>query len=98
MGSDSETLGGVEKNILNSGDDLAGMTTSMLGRINFKAGIFIFLMGILIFSDVFIQQVLTKFNGASHDGQASTGGTVIQLIVLVLGYLIVDLLVQGSCL
>ena len=98
MGKDSETLDGGKRNTLDSGDDMAGMTVSMFGRINFKQAIFIFLMGILIFSNIFIENVLSKFDGAESSGEATTKGTVLQLIVLVLGYLIVDLLIQGSCL
>lgn len=78
------------------GDDLGNMTMDFFNRINFKVSIFLFLFGIFIFSDMFIESVLTKLNGVTDANETNTKGTVIQLLCLVLFYIFVDLLVQGD--
>ena len=80
-----------------SGDDFPSMTADLFKNTNFKTAVFLFLFGVLIFSDVFIANVLDKYNGAVESGVATTKGTIVQLLVLVVGYLIIDLLVQGGC-
>jgi len=94
--TDSETLDSPKEKISNQ-DHFPGMAASMFSNLNIKNAIFLFLMGILIFSDVFIENVLKSFDGAVFENESTTKGTMIQLLVLVLGYLIVDLLVQGRC-
>jgi len=97
--SDTETLDDCSKKTkVSDRDDFSGMTATVLTKVNFKVAIFIFLLGILVFSDVYIENALSKFKGASHDGQATTKGTMLQLMTLVIGYIIIDLLVQGGCL
>lgn len=80
----------------NDRDDLGNMTTDFFGKINFKIAIFLFIFGIFIFSDMFIEHVLSKIKDASSGGEGTTKGTLIQLLILVLFYLIVDLLVQAE--
>ncbi len=94
--TDTDTLSEPKKK-KGTGDDFPSMTADLFSNINFKAAIFLFMIGILIFSDVFIENILSSFSGASASGEATTKGTVIQLFVLVLGYLIIDLLIQGGC-
>ena len=80
----------------NNRDDLGNMFTDFCGRVNFRIAIFLFVFGIFIFSDLFIDNVLCKVNGATSADSATTKGTMIQLLILVIFYLIVDLLVQGE--
>ena len=95
--SDTDTLEG-PKNKKSSGDDFPSMTASMFSKINIKVAILLFMFGILIFSDVFIENALSYFDGASQAGEATTKGTMIQLLALTIGYIIIDLMVQGECL
>ena len=69
-------------------------------NINFKMAIFLFIIGMCIFSDLFINGVLSKFDGAiSASGEcASTKGTIIQLTIFILLYLVLDLLMKGKLL
>ena len=96
--SDSETLDdSPKKSRKSNGDDFPSMSAELFTKINFKNAIFLFLTAILVFSDIFIDNVLSKIPGASHDSQATTKGTMLQITVLVLMYLIIDLLNQGGC-
>ena len=96
---DTETLNINKKQTGNkyNTDDVSGDFPSigidLLKKTNFKIAIFLFLIGIFIFSDIFIENFLPKNN---VDGYcADSKGTMIQLLVFVLLYLVIDLLVQG---
>ena len=75
-------------------DDLGGMFTDFVGRINFKVAIFLMIFGIFIFSDLFIENILAGIKGTTSADTTTTKGTVIQLLIIVLFYLVVDMLVQ----
>lgn len=82
---------------ISRGDDFPSMFVKLLTAVNFKIAIFIFIIGMIVFSDVFVLNVLTSFNDATTNLQMpSTYGTMIQLSFLVLGYIAIDLLVQGK--
>lgn len=99
MSSDSETLiesKNVEKHNEEVHGDFPSIGVELIKKINFKIAIFLFLIGIFIFSDVFIENFLPK---NVVDGYcADSKGTVIQLLIFVLLYIIIDLLVQGNIL
>lgn len=95
--SDSEELVDVEPPAVrqkqNSGD-FPSMSMELIKRINFKVAFFILILGLYLFSDVFVEQLLpVDYHSA---GCANTKGTTVQLIILVLSYIIIDLLVQGG--
>jgi hypothetical protein len=76
--------------------DFVVLTGNVVNSINFKMAIFLFFIGMLIFSDVFIDSILNQFDGAVHGECATTKGTMIQLIAFILCYIILDLLIQGE--
>ena len=78
------------------GDDFPSMATDMIKGINWKIAFFIFILGIFIFSDVFIEMCLVNFTDTIDGDCPTTKGTIIQLLFLVLGYIILDLSVQGE--
>lgn len=96
--ADTETLTNNKKkgNKYNNDEvsgDFPSIGIELLKKTNFKIAIFLFLIGLFIFSDVFIDNFLPKNN---VDGYcADSKGTMIQLLVFVLLYLVIDLLVQG---
>ena len=97
--ADSETLTEQTHPTQQSGcvqDDFPGIGIELMKRVNFKTAVFLFFIGLFIFSDIFIENFLPKnmVDGYCTDSR----GTVIQLIVLVLMYIIIDLLVQGNIL
>lgn len=65
---------------------------NLVSNINFKVAFFLFFIGMILFSDIFIDGVLRKIDGAVIDESTSTKGTLIQLTLLVILYLVVDLL------
>jgi hypothetical protein len=82
---------------LKDGDDFPSMTVKLFTRMNIKIAIFIFILGLFIFSDVFVRTVLASFDGAVNQMEGpTTRGTIVQLIFLVVGYIIIDLLAQGK--
>jgi hypothetical protein len=100
MPSDTETLDSVEdkddtKPILSQQhEDFPSIGVELIKKINFKIAIFLFFIGLFIFSDVFIENFLPK---NTIDGYcADSKGTMIQLLILVFLYLVVDLLAQGG--
>jgi len=105
MSSDSETLlndnaklgNKTGKNTESAESDFPSMGVDLLKRINFKVSLFLFLIGLFILSDIFIDKFLPV---SYQDGTncPNSSGTVVQLIVLVICYIIVDLLVQGGIL
>lgn len=79
-------------------DDFVSIGLGFIKNINIKVAVFIFLFGLFIFSDVFIESVLNKFNNASRGMESTTKGTVIQLLFLTLFYIITDMLVKFNIL
>ena len=103
--SDSETLT-EDTDVLNcktntnnksTDSDFPSMGVDLLKKINFKVAFFMFLIGLFIFSDIFIEKCLPK---SSLDSTNSTNsyGTVVQMTILVLAYIVIDLLSQSGVL
>jgi hypothetical protein len=74
--------------------DFVKLGGNFLTSINYKIAFFLFLIGMVIFSDIFIDGVLSKFDGSVSGECTTTKGTMIQLLLLCLGYIIIDLLVR----
>jgi hypothetical protein len=101
MDEDFETYKRNKKNKrtdVDEGDDFPSMATDMVRGINWKVALFIYILGIFVFSDIFIETFLTGFNGAVDGDCPTTKGTMIQLTFIVVGYVLFDLLVKGACL
>ncbi len=80
----------------NGKDDFPGMITDLIKRTNWKVAFFLFILGVLIFSDVFINLFLISIKDAVEGDTPTQKGTIIQLVALTIGYVICDLLVQGG--
>jgi len=76
--------------------DFVKVGGNILTSINYKITLFLFVLGLIIFSDVFIDNVLSKFDDAVSGECTTTRGTLLQLTMLCLGYIIIDLLVQSG--
>jgi hypothetical protein len=77
-----------------SNGDFPSIGIDLLKRVNFKVAFFIFIMGLYLFSDIFVEHVLPA-NYREGD-TANTNGTMVQLILLVFAYMTIDLLVQSG--
>jgi hypothetical protein len=85
--ADSETIG--------APDDATGILSSALGNVNWRTAILLFVVFMLISSDVFVER-LNSISGAV-DGRFPTGkGTVIQGLTLALAYIVLDVLVRAE--
>jgi hypothetical protein len=69
---------------------------NIFSNINYKQTIFMFLMGMVIFSDLFIDGVLTGMSGAVDGECPTTKGTIVQLTVFCLLLIVVDLMIKYS--
>ena len=77
--------------------DFVTMGGSLLWQINFKVGLYLLIIGMVLFSDIFIDGVLYKIDGTTHGECTTTKGTMIQLILFILAYLVLDILVKNDC-
>jgi hypothetical protein len=75
-------------------EDFPSMGINLIKKVNYKISIFLFFIGIIIFSDFFIENFLPK--NAVDGNCANTQGTMIQLMAFVISYILVDLLAQGE--
>lgn len=77
-------------------NDFPSMGVDLIKRVNFKVAFFLLLLGVFLFSDLFVENILSaKYRDADTP---NTMGTTVQLVVFVLAYVIIDLLVQGGIL
>ena len=68
-----------------------------LCTIHYKSLLFLFILFILITSDVFLAMVLKKMGGAvDADGHATPYGSCLQGALLVLGYMILNYLIEHN--
>jgi hypothetical protein len=79
-----------------SRDDLIGMSLGFAQNLNYKVAMFLFFASLMIFSDLFIEQILMKFKGSVEGDCPTSKGTIIQITFLVLFYLVIDLLVKAK--
>lgn len=76
--------------------DFVKVISNMVGSLNIKVAFFLFFIGMIIFSDVFIDGFLSSFPDSSNGDCTTTKGTMIQLTLFVMAYLVLDLLVQAD--
>ena len=76
--------------------DFVSVGGNVLQNINIKVAVLLLIIGMILFSDIFIDGVLAKISGTVHGECTTTKGTMIQLIMLVLSYIVIDLLVQSK--
>jgi len=74
--------------------DLMKMTGNMLSTINYKVAFLLFVVSMILFSDVFINTVLTEFSDTIEGECTTTKGTMMQLTFMILAYVVLDLVVQ----
>lgn len=77
--------------------DFIKVGSGLLGNIPVKMSLFMFFLGMIIFSDLFINGVLVQLNKSFVEGECTTTpGTIVQLTVFILGYIILELLNKGE--
>lgn len=84
---------------INTNPPLVKLITSAIYEIKYKSLIFLFIIFILMTSDVFVNVMLKKIKGATDEhGLATPYGAVIQGFMLVICYMILNFLVAQDLL
>ena len=73
--------------------DFVSVGGNLISNINYKLIILVFIFGMVIFSDTFMNGVLSKISNTIDGEVATTKGTMIQLTLICLFILIADLLI-----
>jgi hypothetical protein len=77
-------------------DDFPSLGIDLFKKINFKIAIFLFVISFLVNSDIFIEKILIKFKDAVSGELPTSHGVIIQIMVIIISYIIIDLLVQSD--
>jgi hypothetical protein len=77
-------------------DDITSIITGV-GAHTFKTSLFLFILFILISSDVFIDRILSSSNNTYAEGRQCTAkGTVVQGVLLSIGFIIIHTLITNN--
>ena len=68
--------------------------SSLITSINYKVVVLLFFISLIIFSDLFVESILTPIPDMVIAGQVTTKGTLIQIVCLIVGYIASDLAVK----
>ena len=84
-----------------SDDGLGSMLVSGIKKIHLLQYLLFFLIGLIILSDLFINNVLGKINGLTEQTSVlnkipNNKGTIVQLVLLVLAFLILDIIFKWN--
>jgi len=80
--------------ITNKPDDLIWVGIDMFAHIQFKLIGLIFLAYILLSSSVFINRILSTINGAVDYKNPTSYGVILQGILLVIIFVVLDILIK----
>lgn len=74
--------------------DFVKISSNLVSNISIKIGFFLFIIGMFIFSDIFIDGILSNIPDTVHGECTTTKGSMIQLLLFVIAYLILDIAVK----
>ena len=81
---------------ISGGHDFPSMASDLCKGINIKVAFFLSILSFIVLSDVFIDNVIPNKETYKFGNDVTSMGTLIQILCIILGYIIIDLLVQGS--
>jgi hypothetical protein len=64
--------------------------------VNWKVGLFVFLFGIFVMSDMFVDTVLFRISGSLEGTKPNSKGTTIQVLIIAIGYMLFDILSRNE--
>jgi hypothetical protein len=73
-----------------SNDDFISIFTDMIKHIQFKLFGLIFILFLILMTDVFINRVLSQFNGAVDGRQPTSYGILLLGLFLMIGCVVLD--------
>jgi hypothetical protein len=79
---------------INDTDDLSTITTDIALSVNWKFFIMLFITFMFLMSDIFINRVLDRLDGAVYNKNPTTYGVVIQGLIMVIIMMIFNALIQ----
>ena len=104
--ADSEDIGDIDNidDIVDSSntnsksrpDSFFSIIGDLTSKLNWKIILFIFLLYIFLNTDMFIDKGLSRIKNAVDFKHPTTKGTLIQALLMVIGYAIIKLLVDSS--
>lgn len=78
----------------NKGSNTPSVFEIIMNKKNTKLAIFVFILVLLINTDVFINRVLGRFKGAVNYKMPTTYGTVLQSLLVTIGFIIFNILIS----
>lgn len=103
MNQDSESLDDIKTQVKSTrfktipkGNDFPSMAYDLCKGINIKVAFFLSLLSFIVLSDVFIENCIPNNEKYKFGNDVTSSGTAIQIICIIIGYIIIDLLVQGG--
>jgi hypothetical protein len=67
-----------------------------LGNVPWRHCAFLFIAMVFVFSDFFIAHVLAMFENSVYMNSATTRGTFIQILVVILFFILIDALIKNE--
>ncbi len=88
----------LDKTTSDMDSDFPSMVKHLLYSVNWKLGIIMLVLGFIIFSNLFVDNVISKMSNTTEMGMVNTKGSVIQLLFYTLTLLCIDLMIKGNLL
>lgn len=76
--------------------DFPSLFADLFMKINWKMAFFLFIFFIILTSDIFIDKYLRKIPDSVNNMTSTNKGTVIQAVVLVLFFVIMDAIISSG--
>lgn len=87
-----EAFKDLEKNEQSEKSDFIKLFADIFSKVDWILVLILFILGLIIFSTTFVEEVLLKVPDAVQGDCPTTKGTIIQLATLIGGYVISDIL------
>lgn len=76
--------------------DFIEMAKTLVGSINYKLALLMFVFGFIIFSNIFADKVVANFDGTIDNDTVNTKGTLVQLLFYTVVLIVIDLFVKSN--
>ncbi len=70
---------------------IGGLVAKSLSKVNYMVALCLFILFVILNNDVFINNILAKVNGAVEYDVPTSYGTMIQGLILIIGFMIMDI-------
>ncbi len=78
------------------GDSVIDLLINFIKNLSYSKAFLLFIFSFIIFSDIFVEYFVSKFNGAVSNGIPNTYGTSIQICSLCIIFLLMDSMVSTT--